>query len=245
MSELDEIKRFDLECNEFVGGKYLLADKKIADILRSIAASERLLALVATCLRDFEFAKELQKATVRHPKKRLSLRLPSDKSKTIAFAVCLLTEIDSRSRNFIDLLGDYFGGDEDMHEAYDNFAARVIIPFNKAVLDLVSETDSRSDFFDEGCESLPYDAKELEGLQEALADITAEINREHSLSRSERDEMLVVTDALSQAVLGRNIRFIKILFIGAKNTAATSTISKRLMPLFDMLFKRLRSCGVI
>ena len=247
-----QLNKLDAAIGEMIAGKYILAEKKIADVLKAIAASDKLVAMMSACVKNFDFAAALEAAKTRDSYNRLSLRLPAERGKQIAFVFCLLVEVDGGKRNFIDFLSEYFAGDGDMHKAYDVFCSDAVVPFAHNVRALAEGgasasqvTASAQKFFEDSEDTLPYDAKEVESLQETLVQITGEITGEPSLAHAERDELLTVADALTHAVLSRNIRFIKIFFIGAKNTAACSSIAKRLLPMFDVLFKKLRACGVI
>ena len=71
------------------------------------------------------------------------LKLPQDRNRLFAFVVCLLTEVDSGRRNFLDFLREYYT-DEYNNPSYAKFADEVLRPFKAAVTGILSSIDPDS-----------------------------------------------------------------------------------------------------
>ena len=55
MSKQEELDLFLVRADELIESKYIVADIKIVNLLKSIASSETLLAVFKNCLTDFDF----------------------------------------------------------------------------------------------------------------------------------------------------------------------------------------------
>ena len=73
MTKREELNLFIKRIDEFIDGKYILADVKIINILKVIAGSETLLALFKNCLTDFDYSEA--KKTYLVKSKYLSIKL--------------------------------------------------------------------------------------------------------------------------------------------------------------------------
>jgi len=267
-----EFSKFDAACGEMAASKYILAEKKIAGILGAIAASEKLTAIVGKCTADFDFGAAFVSAKASDARGRTILRTLGDRKDAIAFVFCLLMEVDAGKRNFIDFLSGYYSED-DMHDGYKAFCAEQIIPFahnvrlvleggdvllndpveevssNERKADPQKKTEKPKQFNNIGLkmndngERLTYDM--VRDLLECTQAISDDVASNPSLQPYERDELIILLDALSSAIQTRNIGYIKILFIGAKNTAACISASKNLFPHFQNLFGMLKGSGVL
>ncbi|MCL2370265.1 MAG: hypothetical protein FWC80_03455 [Firmicutes bacterium] len=266
-----EFLKFDAACGEMAHGKYILAEKKVAGILASIATSERLTAIVGKCVADFDFGTTFKNAQTIDFHGRSVLTQMGERKDAIAFVFCLLMEIDTGKRNFIDFLSTFYYSDGDMHDAYKAFCSEQIIPFainmretfegGDALLgDPVAEVASSQQWQAEpntpvrpqptnnaqtsnGGERLKYDT--TRDMLDCATAISDEVSKDSTLSKREREELTMLLDALISAIQTRNVGYTKILFIGAKNTAACSSASKRLFPLFENLFRILKATDIL
>lgn len=128
MDNLD-IKQFNTACDDFVSGKYILANIKVKAIINTINTSEKLTSLVSNCLNGFDFG-----ASFRESVTSAGLVLPHDEKQVIAYCFNVLYNLNEGTVTFLDFLTKYFatsktsGGDE-----FKMFAASIIEPFKKAV----------------------------------------------------------------------------------------------------------------
>lgn len=146
MTNHDKIGRFFTACDELIGGKFILADAKIGELLRAVATSEELTRLFAAVTDGYNYpaAKE---AYLKEPDSRRRLRgeafLPSDRSEVLAFVFCLLAEIDSGKLRFNDFLLRYFYEDGSYTASYALFVGRMIRPFRDIVRDCFPEREKK------------------------------------------------------------------------------------------------------
>ena len=60
MTRREELDAFLERVDEFINSKYILADIKLANVLKIIASSDTLIAIFKNCLTDFDY-QEAQK----------------------------------------------------------------------------------------------------------------------------------------------------------------------------------------
>lgn len=141
MSELtqkqtEELQDFVDACNEFINGKFILADIKISKILKSIAGSEDVYNLLAECMLNFDFETELKKCCVKNATESGSFSLPSETYKLIPIVFCLLVQIDSKRIDFNYFLKTQFPYAKGQNEEYEKFSTNVVVPFRDAIAGL-------------------------------------------------------------------------------------------------------------
>lgn len=128
MNNLD-IKQFNLACDDFITGKYILANIKVKALIDSINQSEKLTDLVSTCLDGFDFALAMRESVT--PK---GIVLPQGDKNVVAYCFNVLFNLDQGTITFLDFLNKYFasakttGGEE-----FALFADTIIQPFKTAV----------------------------------------------------------------------------------------------------------------
>ena len=93
----NELRNFFVACDEFANGRFILADIKIAKILRAIADCTEIYNLLEECMLNFDFDRELGKCSVKgNIGEGVAFRLPSEMHKLIPLVFCLLVELDSK-----------------------------------------------------------------------------------------------------------------------------------------------------
>ena len=133
---LEDVKIFVDSCNEFINGKFILADMKIAKILKAIAASEDIYNLLAECMINFDFEYELKKCCVKNSTENGSFALPTETYKLIPVVFCLLVQIDSKRIDFDYFLKTQFPYAKGQNEEYERFSMQVVAPFRNAIAGL-------------------------------------------------------------------------------------------------------------
>lgn len=127
----NEIVEFINGCNDFIDGKFILADIKISKLLKIISNSTSLYDLIAECMINYDFQKEYDLAKISEGNSCFSL--PKETHKIIPFVFCLLVEIDSKRINFNEFLKTQFPYANNQNEEYAAFSKNVIIPFRNAI----------------------------------------------------------------------------------------------------------------
>lgn len=217
---------FSERMTELEKGKFILSESKIRGVLKCIAATPELLGLIKECLTGFDFDAELKAAkqpVVQEYSNRYSLRPPADKKKFIAFVFCLLAEFDDGKRDLNKFLQEYFYEDGSVFEAYKKFIFTLIKPFRKTVESLFKEEDAESEevaeaekYFDG--DNTAIDNMMIEDLIAKIQDVSTALTSDDALNLVEKREMIDITEGLGNAIITREARLIKLLWIGFKNT---------------------------
>lgn len=136
MTKREELELFLERADELIDSKYILADVKLANLLKSIASSGTLLALFQNCLTDFDY----QAAQKRYLVKSQHLSsdkgefvLPPNSRELLAFIFTVLVDIDAKRINLNDFLNKYFFVDGSCSASYDAFITAMIKPFKNSV----------------------------------------------------------------------------------------------------------------
>lgn len=138
MSTIQDLKPFNDACDEFVSGKYLLVDIKLASILKLIADSEKLVNIVNSCLQDYDFSLEYNKY-IRMTDDKPYLSIPSTDKEIIAFVYNLLYKFKSGSLDFYQFLSKFYGIENTNKKEFAEFAENIIIPFKNAINNIYSK----------------------------------------------------------------------------------------------------------
>ena len=103
MNEIKELIPFNNACEELIAGKYILADIKIASILKIVETNEKIKNIVATCLEDFNFKTSFS-AAIKQTNENFSFVLPEQEKNLVALVYSLLCNINNGTLNFTDFL---------------------------------------------------------------------------------------------------------------------------------------------
>lgn len=124
----DEISAFLNATDSMLSSKYLMIDRRIADVLHAIADTPSVYNLIKRCMINFDFRNEFDVATLGS-----EFRLPIDDERKIAFIFCLLSNIDSQKIDVTILLQRYFSYDA-MLSPYELFCKLIVQEFKTLVL---------------------------------------------------------------------------------------------------------------
>ncbi len=127
------IDKFIASIDSMVASKYILVDRKISDVLLSIADTRVVYNTIAECMINFDFKTEWQKAISGQV-----FKLPDTDEKKISFIFCMLNNIDDKNINFTAILDRYFSYDKKV-SSYDNFCNVIIVEFKRLILKKLSE----------------------------------------------------------------------------------------------------------
>lgn len=138
----EELLKFVSSCDEFIDGKFILADIKISKILRAISRSPLIYNLIAESLINYDFHRDLSKISKDFQgKKGKNLQLTKDPEFVVPFVFSLLVEIDSRKVDFNEFLIKYFPFISSEKDRYDYFAKEIILPFKNAIVEIFKMED--------------------------------------------------------------------------------------------------------
>ena len=132
----DQIDLFLRRFDEVMGSRFIIADTKISDLLKSIATSDLLYAYFRDITKNFDYRaaqrKYLDDAPAA-PSRGKKMLFPEDPQEKLAFIFCLLVEFDSKKRDLSEFLQEYFYEDGSVYESFYAFTNQVIKPFRNAV----------------------------------------------------------------------------------------------------------------
>ncbi len=232
-----KIERFLNACEELVSGKYIMADTKISEALKAIAASEELTTLFDAVTSNFDYA-GAKRAYLVHPAAGASSRgaayLPTERGDVLAFIFCLLVEFDSGSMRFNDFLLRYFYEDGSYTASYALFADRMLRPFRDIIKSCYPEASKNG--------QTRYLRKEAESAYAALSEkIAIERTRVARLDIGEADKASgeVLLSEMYAAVGREDLQELQALLVGYHyyiySIGATDANSEELFALAEKL----------
>ena len=128
MDNLD-LKQFNTACEDFISGKYILANIKLKAIIKAINDSEKLTSLVSNCLDGFDFGLVFKESVTSS-----GLVLPHDDKSVIAYCFNILYNLDEGTITFLDFLTKYFASSKlSGGEEFKLFTKTIIEPLKSAI----------------------------------------------------------------------------------------------------------------
>lgn len=130
---IQDLIPFNNACDEFISGKYILVDIKIASILKLISGDEKLKAIVTNCMQNYDFNEMFKLASIEQ-EDGFCLALPTDEKEVIAFVYNLLYRFKTNEIDFYKFLTKYFNHEEsNNNKEFNTFVEAIIIPFKEAI----------------------------------------------------------------------------------------------------------------
>ena len=120
MSDIQDLILFNTACDEFISGKYILADIKIASILNIVAGDEKIKNIISNCLENFNFSSCFA-TYVFNDEEVSTLTLPNDDKGVIACVYTLLYKFKNKDIKFYDFIKQY-STDDTPNSSFTNFA---------------------------------------------------------------------------------------------------------------------------
>lgn len=186
-----DIDEFLAVLDKLITSKYILAERKISDVLVQVAKTTHVYNLIAKCMINFDFKAEWKIATSAH-----FFKLPESDEKRVAFIFCLLSNIDDKNIDFTNLISQYFST-ENSFSAYELFSKTVIVEFKRLIIKLLNiEEDNESDYeiLEKECES----QNNFILLERLVTDICVKIKSSEKLKRCflTRNDLIAVLSTL-------------------------------------------------
>ncbi len=135
MSKREELDIFLRRADELIDSKYILADVKIVNLLKTIASSDTLLALFKNCLTGFDYEEAQNKYFTKSSfmEDKGEFVLPSTSRELLAFIFNILVDLDAGNIVLGDFLDKYFYVDGSSYSSYALFINSMIKPFRNSV----------------------------------------------------------------------------------------------------------------
>lgn len=195
-----QIDLFLRKCDEVMQSRFIIADTKIGELLKSIATSDLLYAFFREITKDFDYdAARRECLGGADASGRCKLSLPEDPEKKLAFIFCLLVEFDNKTLDLGSFLREYFYGDGSVYEGFYAFSNQIIKPFKNAVKVLFCES---------ACESF---------VGEDLAQLVAQERKRvyfSNVSDGQKVDAMLILNALEEACSKKSDERIAALLCG-------------------------------
>ena len=224
----NQLAYFTETVNTLIESQLILVDKNIASVLQCVATSPILRRNLADTVKNMSYATEFSRARVTWTRNdgelESQLKLPADRDRLFAFVVCLLTEIDSGRRNFLDFLKEYYNAPSN-EESYSKFAEQALKPFKQAGESILASIDPDSlnaDYVRQARRFFNAEATYVEtATAEKIFDLMNKIRITLTtlmLTRAEADELNAVSEYFVNALYLKNPKVLAVSYLAYKNT---------------------------
>ena len=228
VSKQEELQAFLEASEDLINSKYILADIKVVNILKSIASSETILALFKNSLLDFDYEQAKEKYLVKSKDfsgNKGEFILPLNAKEVLAFTFNLLMDIDSKRIDIGEFLNKYFYEDGSYSASFSAFLNAIIKPFANTVKILMTSVIEGN----------------LQDPIEALANEQAK--QEKLLKEQERQQK--IDKELSLKAYGESVKKIKQILLESKLKLKVSRISaeekEQILLVIDMFANAIES----
>lgn len=216
------VENFKSKMDELINSKYILADNKVSDVLKTISDSSMLFELFehVTANFDYETAKTVCFMKIDGVGQ---FTMPKKDEDILAFCFLLLLEIDAKKVDVLSLCSEYFVSPDGKQGSYDLFANSVLTVFKlitvKVAEFLISADEDVAEVKSEDCSD-----NEQEEIPPSKAETEIFILKEKVIEAKEKnpkeveiyDELIFILDELSYFVRTSNAEGITLALIGLK-----------------------------
>jgi len=132
MDNVNELVYFNSACDDFISGKYLLIDFKIASILKILETNRKLREIINSCCENYSFTPNSINAEVTHEGAKLII--PTTEKEIVAFTYNLLSAFKNGTISINDFYSKFYP-----NLNINKFASELVSPFKDAVNNLYSK----------------------------------------------------------------------------------------------------------
>ena len=228
-----QLKNFFDACNEMIDGRFILSDIKIARILKAVAESPVIYELITKSLVNFNYEQELRNAKTSNRVNGGYFKMPLEEHKIIALVFCLLLEVDNKKLNLQNFITENFFNPQGYNVSYSNFALVMLIPFKNSVMNELNckedgtMLENRAQAMEQNQIKMeqilettqvtqPTDSKrkiQIANLRIALTELVGAIKVNNKLKVNQKEELLIVSNAIADAMKHENLKLISALVI--------------------------------
>ena len=200
------IDNFLISISNMLQSKYILIDRRISDILLSIADTKDVYNLIAECMINFDFKQEWKNAT-----KTNIMKLPQTDEKRISFIFCFLNNIDDKNLDITNILERYFSYDAN-YSPYELFCGNIIVEFRRLVMKKLGVEES-SNLMQTNVEaneqSFDVNVDEFVVLAKNLKDFVDFVVNQKKLKRCmfAKNDLIAVVSTFVQVVENKQIEY--------------------------------------
>ena len=194
--------------------KYILIDRKISDILYSIANTRDVYNVIAKCMINFDFIQSWSGAV-----KSNFIKLPDNEEDRIAFIFCFLSNIDDKNLDITMVLDKYFSYDSEI-KPFELFCQNIIVEFKMLILKQLNvETEPEVIFTQKPKRLNEYEL--LEGLLRDFMQIVM-VQKKIKHLNVKKEELTTIIQTFAQAVQDRNNAYFHSFVIMIKSAISKS-----------------------
>ncbi len=128
ITRIQSINRFESRMDDLLSSNYILADKKITAVLKSVTASKLFYGLISFCADGYDYVASFNRAFNGGEFHR-----PKSDKELIALGFYLFSDFDSKRADLFKLLEAYFPADN-YDKSYKEFCTEFLAPFKKAAV---------------------------------------------------------------------------------------------------------------
>ena len=137
MNNVQELSAFNHACDEFVTGKYILIDLKIASILSIISNDEKLSNIVNSSLQSYDFNSLASKYFIINTETK-SFVMPETEKEIVSFVYNLLYRFQNKDIDFYKFAKTYYKPELN-NEDLEEFSKLLILPFKNSINSIYSK----------------------------------------------------------------------------------------------------------
>lgn len=205
MAQIQELLPFNNACDELVAGKYILIDLKIASILNIISQDEKLLNIVNSCLKDYDFETQSKQLMISNHE-RVYFALPNSDKEVVAFVYSLLYNFQTKRIDIYEFLKVFYNAENGSNKEFSEFTTTVITPFKNAINTLfaqrhvlVDTTDYQNNIYNKIMTTIKLIVKNLDS---------------YKLNMNQKEEFTMLLNSLYIASEKNDKKFVFSLMIG-------------------------------
>ncbi len=212
-----QISDFVKKCEDIKNCKFIMATRKIKDLLKCIVAAPELYRLFEAVTKDFNYPAIKSKCLVTVDDgvvRRSYVVLPQTVEHRLALIFCLFAEFDRDTMNFNDFLRKYFPEDGTYFASYHAFCNMIVDGLKDAVLQVFKSRLGSSDFAEV---SIPNSSSVKAEFMYVITSTIAEEQQlilQSNLSEDDKEGGVCILAQLSEAVKSGNKALIKSLVCG-------------------------------
>lgn len=228
MDKNAELALFLNKADELIDSKYIIADVKIVGLLKSIAASDTLVAIFKNCMTGFDYPAAQKKYLVKSnylAEGKGEFILPTSSRELLAFIFSVLVDIDAKRIDFAQFINKYFYEDGSFSAGYTAFLSSMIKPFKNSVKMLMESVISGR-------------------LQDPVEAFTEEENRRTELEKAAAEEKRKEKE-LSEKAYGESVKTIRKILLAdktkVKNSKLSFEVKDELILIIDMFANALNA----
>ncbi|MBQ8468332.1 MAG: hypothetical protein IJ542_01080 [Clostridia bacterium] len=125
----EDIEEFIVACDNMINSKFILVDKRIGEVLKSVATTKPVYNAIAENMINFNFNGAWTAATSKNGE----IYVPEDK--LIGFVFCMLKAINDGKININELLVKHFPSGDEKRSSYAIFCETTILPFKQQLIE--------------------------------------------------------------------------------------------------------------